>query len=1146
MNFTSLLNADDPALDYVVTHVMFPVQVPYRSDCTIENDLALARAVRTAAHAYSTHIDDSLKPQCHSIVKMLDNLQASVQFKHLDKDNIISQLGSMQSGGMLSGSPSVSFSTFSDILAFLVRRQDAAVIFRRLENCTLYEPLEVSASHDSVKNTGGRLVYSYGGMAVGVPNTAFDDEHFQTELADFLSPPVEDHLGPPRVLANGPERITALLAGILRSVGHVVEGPRILKHVRDEVGIPDPDYRGFRGEWRRSSLWLLIRVAIQTSLARSPLGRASFKAFMLSFICNLAMDAHSARSSDDLLYLMSAKILRRLSKLDPSAPGWLSDMALRTCTRLQDTLNDRATEIQATNSSSPHWNPSELDLAGDIRHSLSQYSEYIRNTPANPGHVSLVTPFFPKDYHRGTLADYLSSDVTIFYEAYSVDPFVALYDVEQSVEHGIDDWLAQVTNVEEACTQLGTLVDMYLCHAAAAYRGAPEYYSVMALTVFELWVVLDKLIVEEIPMFSEYSPGFLVPLLEFLHLREMTNLHRISRVHRYLVARHSRSRAGLPALSDDFTEDSFPIRYCDSSPDMVHLTGRIEAEATLWGRESRLGERGTAPPLLAKVLVFGLLCPTSFRVWLSVTPHLLSCIPEADNRNPFDPRWQEYDLLFGLPGLEPLLDAYPDLPGLEPLLDAYPHQKSHDALQLAYFHTEWHSNPRRRGFGYVLPRDEEAPHFPSMRRLCRYKHAPNHVLSSQAGCSSDSSLDEFISFEHLRGARSLRWIDILRELRARTLNFRSYRVCSLLAELTCRTGPFNVKTGEWEWHQELQDPAFCNKLLNELESLFTDVSNALVDPVLMRTVSLLLTRLLEASPPEGVSMRAFQLLRNVRRRTLEWVRELAYNLMQAPTNQERRSHLRDMAITCQSTFGVSPSLLCKVLHSAEDIEAVLSSAFFIHATSDIDDNNNGDSDSSDNGNNNNDDNDNVTSSFVYEYWGLSHEHRRRFSVAIGGVLRDVILSDVSDRGIDLAVCNIWPGYQTGPARWKPEQYPHSHWLVSTTAAAANAHSQTVHINLLDGSLLVDGRPLGMLPQEIRWHPLYQRIFDCVCTCQCLRHRQDTDFPLQQAPLIIPSNLAGMEFATIAMISDHFVSAPDVWNMGKNVYSGTGSLFAQRS
>ena len=101
MNFISLFAADDPALKYVATHMFFPPTVPERSYHTIQNDLALARAVRAAAHAYSTHIDDSSRPRWQSIVNMLDNLRASVQFEHLDKGSVLAQLGSMQSGGTL-------------------------------------------------------------------------------------------------------------------------------------------------------------------------------------------------------------------------------------------------------------------------------------------------------------------------------------------------------------------------------------------------------------------------------------------------------------------------------------------------------------------------------------------------------------------------------------------------------------------------------------------------------------------------------------------------------------------------------------------------------------------------------------------------------------------------------------------------------------------------------------------------------------------------------------------------------------------------------------------------------------------------------------------------------------------------------------
>jgi hypothetical protein len=104
-----------------------------------------------------------------------------------------------------------------------------------------------------------------------------------------------------------------------------------------------------------------------------------------------------------------------------------------------------------------------------------------------------------------------------------------------------------------------------------------------------------------------------------------------------------------------------------------------------------------------------------------------------------------------------------------------------------------------------------------------------------------------------------------------------------------------------------------------------------IDGVLMSTVSLLLTRILASSPSEGVEDRAIAVLRSVRRKTFNWVRELLYDFAKAPTNEERRSHLLDMAVTCRSTFDVDPATLRKLFHSAEDVDALLSCAFFIHA-----------------------------------------------------------------------------------------------------------------------------------------------------------------------------------------------------------------------
>ena len=513
---------------------------------------------------------------------------------------------------------------------------------------------------------------------------------------------------------------------------------------KDDTGMPEENMHR-EDEWRHSSLWLLIRAAIQTSLDRSPFGHASFKSFMLFFICNLTMDAHDADFSSNMLYLMSAKLLRRLSKLSSSVPGWLSEMPLKTCTCLQDILDDRVTQIRAAKSSSPHWNPSELDLAEDIQLSLLHCGEYIRDSVAHPDHTHVVSPFHPTDYHRGTLGDYLSSDLTLFDRAYSADPYVALHDVEKSVEQGIDDWLAHVANTGEACTQLGRLLDRYVSSAPDVYWGAPEPYSIMGLTAFELWVVLDKLVVEEIPMLAEYSPEILIPSLELLHLRETTHLHRLSGAYQYLLGRHSRSRAGLSLPSDEFDDDSFPVRYCDSSPDLQQLQSCIEEAMEREGGE--LWEGRTACRALAKVIAFELQCPEILRIWYSAVGHLLERIrhDDDDSHGQFDPRPAG-------PVLKPQShDLLPDFPELQPFLANYPRQKSH--IQLTYFYPDWVS--KRRGFHYVIDVDEPT----SFKRPEWILGDPpaefftvNYVLSSQADCPKDSSLDEHIAVEHLRRA----------------------------------------------------------------------------------------------------------------------------------------------------------------------------------------------------------------------------------------------------------------------------------------------------------------------------------------------------------------------------------------------------------
>ena len=82
-------------------------------------------------------------------------------------------------------------------------------------------------------------------------------------------------------------------------------------------------------------------------------------------------------------------------------------------------------------------------------------------------------------------------------------------------------------------------------------------------------------------------------------------------------------------------------------------------------------------------------------------------------------------------------------------------------------------------------------------------------------------------------------------------------------------------------------------------------------------------------------------------------------------------------------------------------------------------------------------------------------------------MRDVVLADASDSGVDLAVGKIFASYQPGAQRWEQLQYPNVRWLTCRTEGTVDQPSRTVHINLLAGKLLVAGQPLGGLPRDVR-------------------------------------------------------------------------------
>jgi hypothetical protein len=311
-------------------------------------------------------------------------------------------------------------------------------------------------------------------------------------------------------------------------------------------------------------------------------------------------------------------------------------------------------------------------------------------------------------------------------------------------------------------------------------------------------------------------------------------------------------------------------------------------------------------------------------------------------------------------------------------------------------------------------------------------------------------LHEYIAFASLRSGPRIQWLNISRELPARVLSFSTEAVHILLSQTAWQMGPLSL--GKWEWHATLETPDFGLVLLAELEDLFTSIKANWLEVLSMRTIILLTTRLLETTNDTDIINRAYSLLRNTRDVTWGWTHQLVKQLQENKDEcQVQAFQLRvcEMAATCRGSYDVGLNHLPALVSSAEDICVLVESAILVHDNTPL----TLESASL------------ITRQLLHRDQWLAHR--------LEPLLHQEILQ--SRKGLDDAIVAIWSGYQPGDP-WQALPVPNERWLMTQTAVKANQLAQCVHLNLLEGRLLVDGKPVGHLPTHMTKDPLYIRIF----------------------------------------------------------------------
>jgi len=165
-----------------------------------------------------------------------------------------------------------------------------------------------------------------------------------------------------------------------------------------------------------------------------------------------------------------------------------------------------------------------------------------------------------------------------------------------------------------------------------------------------------------------------------------------------------------------------------------------------------------------------------------------------------------------------------------------------------------------------------------------------------------------------------------------------------------------------------------------------------------------------------------------------------------------------LAVTCFSTYDVSSEHIPVVLASEEDFSVAMQCAVIVHDNTPR----------------------SLTNDNSFHLTRMLRRHHR-----LQHYLEAIFIQSLQDAAgkarllhsaaYDDALARLWLGYQQRNfSSWHALPRPNSRWIFCTTEKG-----KEVHCDLLTGELLIGGKRLGRLPQEIVEHPTYANLLGLV-------------------------------------------------------------------
>ncbi|RAQ59819.1 hypothetical protein COH20_002093 [Aspergillus flavus] len=1030
---------------------------------------------------------------------------------------------------------------------------------------------EASPAAESVLQCQDSLQCDFPGSAVSILMIRFKEQSFQERLTIFLDQASEERIerfaakarkaGASLVEARDtpdPHLITQMLMTLLVAQGSQTSTSKLRKRLRDDVC-----WKNAYVPWRRSPLYLVIRVCIQRllySLHGPEIGRMYYK-FLLCVIHAQLLKEVMGVLPVESCHLLVAKLCRRLTKLEVERQAlrgashlvaenlfnnhgsWFEAVIQKATGIMQDEWASFKNTVQKRIPTLPHRAHQH-----DLQLKLPNSGSYLRQLVSRQthGHVkkSLTSSI-------GNVDNVVRSPYTHFASRYA-----SLKRLETQLKDRFP--LSKIAYQDDKCAVLAKEIENYLDQASDLYDDCIEQKSAMMVTLFQLWVVMDEHAVHQFPLLKEYRPPFPPEVLDVLQLSSYEDLVRLQEIQQYL--RH---------------QDCFADRYvgCSQNADRLQRLDREIVTASFAAKEKKKKElnrinkeysslsqlitsaictRKEAPPgsgcahcrhkkqrkklqitvhedflpessskratVQRRAIIFELAMPSSLAAYRDTSWRILSKFarPRDESMKAHSPpprellsRWDPLmphayhrELRFHLASTTksflvshyrgsalPVTSAQILLPfGLQ--LSYYDRKEERWASHLSTEFTFAHSFGLNQSIITLLGPDSASDFAADADGRSSYK-----VMSVQNSSPGSLSAHEYMAYQNLLAGKASRWLSVLRELGSSNINFSSEATMHLLNYLAMQVGPNSNGERLRKVHALFEDATFCAQLVAQIRSLLQGISDNWRESFCMEALITFVLRLRSLGPTQAAA-EGRRLLRTIREITLGWIHRIREEIGQAVDSeaaQQLSSYTLLAGLLCKRTFASD----CDDLQDESALEMFLCACLAI------------------------------SENMTLRPEQLQPTIRGMFirdiqmTVSAHGLLQSTIQSH--PESLQHAISSVWPDTADSPRAYNPWRSIKNSdmWIVSTAAAPGSSRPQLVHYHILEGHLLVDLKPVGKLPAEIRTANSVQELFggqqllafpsalkDMAYMLCTLRQGHQIHFGLQGGKVVIRARIRG--------------------------------------